>query len=157
MSEQGTSDVRIRPACSGDIPLLCDLLAELFTIESDFMPSREKQRRGLELLLDHSASGLSIVQVALQGQKIVGMCSVQVIISTAEGGTAGIMEDLVVHREHRGRGIGGLLVESAMAWCSAKGITRLQLLADKDNAPALLFYFSRGWARTGLICLRKRL
>ena len=86
---------------------------------------------------------------------VVGMCSVQTHISTAEGGPAGIVEDVVVHRDHRGRGIGGSLLGSAMAWCTKQGITRLTLLADRDNAPALQFYFSRGWTGTGLICLRK--
>lgn len=147
--------ILIRPARANDIPALCDLLADLFTIESGFAPSREKQGRGLRLLLENTGS--SIVLVAAQEEKVLGMCSVQTVISTAEGGPAGIVEDVVVHREHRGQGIGGSLLGSALAWCTHKGITRMQLLADKDNAPALRFYFLRGWTGTGLICLRRRL
>ncbi|MBI4984298.1 MAG: GNAT family N-acetyltransferase, partial [Rhodocyclales bacterium] len=36
-------DVSIDFAAAGDLPALCDLLAELFTLESDFKPEREKQ------------------------------------------------------------------------------------------------------------------
>jgi ribosomal protein S18 acetylase RimI-like enzyme len=34
------------------------------------------------------------------------------------------------------------------------GLSRLQLLADMDNAPALDFYTRRGWRRTSLLALR---
>lgn len=148
------TDIVIRPARVEDIPEMCELLADLFSLESDFAPDREKQAKGLRLLLEES-SGSSVVLVAAHEGKALGMCSVQVVISTAEGGPAGIVEDVFVHREHRGQGIGGSLLGSAMAWCTKQGITRLTLLADRDNAPALQFYFSRGWTGTGLICLRK--
>lgn len=42
-------------------------------------------------------------------------------------------------------------------WAAAAGATRLQLLADKDNGPALEFYQKQGWQFTRLICLRKLL
>lgn len=152
----GDEKMNIRPALPGDIRQLCDLLADLFSLESDFAPFREKQEKGLKLLLEES-TGSSVVLVAERAALVLGMCSVQTVISTAEGGPAGIVEDVVVRREHRGRGIGGSLLGAAMAWCTKQGITRMQLLADRDNAPALQFYFSRGWTGTGLICLRKRI
>lgn len=37
-----------------------------------------------------------------------------------------------------------------------KGLSRLQLLADRDNAEALDFYTDRDWKRTRLICLRRQ-
>jgi GNAT superfamily N-acetyltransferase len=148
--------VVIRSACFQDIPSLCDLLTDLFTLESDFAPSREKQENGLRQLLQQSPRS-SVVLVAELERRVLGMCSVQTIISTAEGGPAGIVEDVVVHRECRGQGIGGSLLAAAMAWCTRQGITRMQLLADKANTPAVEFYFSRGWTGTGLICLRKHL
>jgi len=40
-------------------------------------------------------------------------------------------------------------------WAKARGIRRMQLLADKTNKPALRFYRQRGWNRTNLICLRQ--
>jgi GNAT superfamily N-acetyltransferase len=151
---RSAGEIHIRPALAEDIRQLCDLLADLFSLESDFAPCREKQEKGLRLLLDNNGAS-SIVLVAEQEGQVLGMCSVQKIISTAEGGPAGIVEDVVVHREHRGQGIGGSLLGAAMAWCTKQGISRMQLLADRHNAPALQFYFSREWTVTGLICLRK--
>jgi hypothetical protein len=38
-----------------------------------------------------------------------------------------------------------------------QGMTRLQLLADKSNSPALAFYTRQGWQSTQLFALRKGL
>jgi len=149
-------DILIRPARPEDIPRLCDLLADLFTLESDFAPDREKQARGLDALIaDPSAS--SIVLVAVIEKKVVGMASVQTLISTAEGGRVGLVEDLIVDRGFRGRGIGSLLLEQLAAWGREHGLKRFQLLADSDNRLALDFYKNRRWNITSLICLRKML
>ncbi len=39
-------------ATAADLETMADLLAELFTLESDFQPEREKQLRGLRLILE---------------------------------------------------------------------------------------------------------
>ena len=49
------------------------------------------------------------IKVAEIDGAVRGMCTVQLVISTAEGGLAGLVEDLVVDRTYRGQGIGGLL------------------------------------------------
>jgi GNAT superfamily N-acetyltransferase len=149
-------DFSVRPARTDDIPQMCDLLAELFSIESDFSPDREKQVRGLRLLLNE-ISGPSFVLVAENNSDIVGMCSVQVLISTAEGGPAGLLEDLIVRKDHRGKGIGPRLLSEIFKWCVTKNISRIQLLRDTANISALNFYAGNGWENTGLTCMRKLL
>ncbi len=149
-------DIAIRPARRGDIPLMCDLLSELFTIESDFSPDRTKQARGLNLLLS-GVFGLSVVLVAENGGRVVGMCSVQVLVSTAEGGSVGLIEDLIVQKELRGNGIGARLLSGILEWSRDNNISRLQLLRDADNTKALSFYAANGWRDTKLACMRKLL
>jgi GNAT superfamily N-acetyltransferase len=148
--------VVIRPAALTDIPQMCDLLSELFSIESDFSPGGHKQALGLALLIN-DASGASAVFVAEDGGKIAGMCSVQIVISTAEGGPVGIVEDLIVRRCYRGKGTGAELLARIGKWSQSKKITRLQLLRDADNAAALKFYACNGWSATKLLCMRKYL
>jgi GNAT superfamily N-acetyltransferase len=148
--------VMIRRAGTADISQMCGLLAELFSIESDFSPDRQKQARGLELLLD-DPSGLSIVFVAEGDGEIVGMCSVQTLVSTAEGGPVGLLEDVIVRKEHRGKGVGKRLLSEVVRWCSGKNISRLQLLRDGDNIDALKFYNADDWSDTNLVCMRKML
>lgn len=147
-------NLSIRRAGSDDIPGMCDLLCELFSIESDFSPDREKQSRGLELLLNDT-SGSSLVLVAEGRHEIIGMCSVQMLISTSEGGPVGLLEDLIVREDHRGNGIGTRLLSEIVKWCMTKNISRLQLLREVDNLMAMTFYAGNGWSSTKLVCMRK--
>ncbi len=143
----------IRLARKSDIPFLCDLLDDLFRIEADFAPDLERQVRGLDLLLGHE-TGESAVFVAEQEGKIIGMASVQVLVSTAEGGLVGMVEDVIVGRQFRRVGVGSRLLERIIAWSRTRGLRRLQLLADCTNTSAIGFYVSRGWRTTKLQCLR---
>jgi GNAT superfamily N-acetyltransferase len=149
-------EILIRRAIPADIPQMCDLLSELFSLESDFSPDGLKQARGLTLLISDT-SGASAVFVAEDAGEVVGMCSAQALISTAEGGPVGLVEDLIVRGEHRGKGIGTAILAEIAVWCCAKRITRVQLLRDADNIDALRFYSGNGWCDTRLLCMRKYL
>jgi GNAT superfamily N-acetyltransferase len=135
---------------------MCELLAELFAIESDFAPDREKQVHGLSTLIAHPP-GKVLVLVAVIDGLVVGMATVQTLISTAEGGRVGLVEDVIVDQKFRSLGIGTRLFEEIVAWSRSAGLKRLQLLADRDNQTALDFYSLRGLDLTRLICLRKML
>ncbi|QJD29025.1 GNAT family N-acetyltransferase [Methylococcus geothermalis] len=147
-------DIMIRPAETRDIEAMAELLGALFSIEADFAFDRDRQRQGLALLI---GSGADRVLVAESDGRVVGMCSVQTLISTAEGGRVGLVEDMVVAPEVRGKGIGRRLLGEIERWAADAGLTRLQLLADRTNEPALTFYDRLGWERTALVGLRKML
>ena len=146
--------VIIRPARQGDIDSLTGLLKILFSIEEDFIFDETRQRRGLQMMLDNYRA---CVLVAEADGQVIGMCSGQLTVSTAEGGPALLVEDVVVLPDWHGRGIGRRLMESLGKWAGENGVSRLQLLADRNNGPALDFYTKLGWQTTELICLRKRL
>lgn len=144
----------IRPATSDDIKVMTTLLKELFEIESDIHFKPVRQRAGLRRLIkDPNAA----VLVAERDSLVVGMCTVQMVISTAEGGRSGWVEDLVVHSKFRGQGIGRELLAAAETWAEDHKVSRLQLLADSRNKPALDFYHFQGWDSTSLVCRRKLL
>lgn len=97
----------IRHALPDDIPAMASLLEQLFAIEADFVADGQVQINGLSLLLRTSA----LLLVADEDGSVVGMISIQPLISTAEGGAVGLLEDLVVHEECRGG-------ESAPCYCT---------------------------------------
>lgn len=144
--------ITIRTAESPDVAQLAELLKELFAVEADFVFDRDTQVRGLKQLLD---SGKDCIFVAESDKRVVGMCSLQTLISTAEGGPVDLLEDLIVTAEFRHRGVGEKLLAAAADWAGRQGLKRLQLLADKNNGPALKFYEKQSWQSTQLICLRK--
>jgi len=152
-----TQPVRIDRGCNEDIPALIELLAALFAIESDFSPDPSRQRRGLELLMAQPQDLAVLLVARSQGGLVVGMASAQLVISTAQGAASAWIEDVVVQQSLRGRGIGRLLLQEALAWAQRHGATRAQLLADRANAPALDFYRHVGWQPTQLLAWRRLL
>jgi GNAT superfamily N-acetyltransferase len=147
-------EIIVRPARPEDIPRMCDLLADLFSVEADFDVDVVRQKKGLGMFVADS-SGNTFVCVAVADNSIVGMAAVQTLVSTAEGGRVGLVEDVIVDKRFRCRNAGTLLIERIIAWSREQGLMRLQLLADRENHQALNFYASRGWTTTKLICLRK--
>jgi ribosomal protein S18 acetylase RimI-like enzyme len=145
--------VNTRLATRADLEPMVGLLQELFAIERDFACDPDKQRQGLEMLLQQPQT-CRVIVVELDGH-VVGMCSLHIHVSTAEGAWVGIIEDVVVTRHCRGRGLGRHLLAAAERTAAYLGLPRLQLLADQNNGAALTFYRQAGWTRTNLIGLRK--
>ncbi len=111
----------IEPATADDIPALADLLALLFSQEADFRPDRQKQIRGLRMILDTPAVGQ--IFVVRSNAHVVGMVSLLFTISTAEGSPACWLEDMVVRPDFRAMDRGKLLLTHSL--CKAQGITRI--------------------------------
>ncbi|MFY9260068.1 MAG: GNAT family N-acetyltransferase [Gallionella sp.] len=145
--------VNIHFATADDLPLLADLLDELFTLESDFQPNREQQLRGLRLILNNPTMGRLFV-LRVNG-KVAGMANALITLSTAEGARVLLLEDVIVGREHRGNGLGQRLVEHLLSWAHQQGMTRVTLLADNDNHAAWDFYHKLGFAPSNMRVLRK--
>lgn len=146
-------DTVIDFATPADLEALADLLAELFTLESDFRPERDKQLRGLRLILDSPQIG-RLFALRVDG-KVAGMANALITVSTAEGRPVVLLEDVIVGAAWRGRGFGRRLVEHVLAWAADNGMARVTLLADRDNAPALAFYESLGFCASAMRVLRR--
>lgn len=143
-------EVTIAKGEIGDLNEMTSLLAELFTIEDDFVIDAGKQSKGLRLLLENSAS---VVLVARYQKRVVGMVTMQRVISTVMGEYVGLIEDLIVSAPYRGHGIGTQLLHAILTLSKEKGLNRLALAADNRNVSAIAFYQKYGFAtsRMGLL------
>jgi len=143
-------------AGAADLPALVALLGELFSLERDFVPDPVKQERGLRLILDNPAIGrIFVVRVAGQA---VGMASLLFTVSTAAGGVAAMLEDVIVAAPYRRLKVGRRLLRHVRRWAEAQGVVRISLLADRDNHPALRFYESEGFVHSEtMVVYRRRL
>jgi ribosomal protein S18 acetylase RimI-like enzyme len=153
---QQVADSTVRPARITDLPVLVDLLCQLFSIETDFEVRPARHARGLRLLLGAVRRGRAYVAVAETRGEVVGMATVQIVVSTAEGARSGWIEDVVVREDLRGAGIGTALMADIAEWARASGLARLQLLTDRRNRLALAFYDRLAFQATHMICLRTR-
>lgn len=135
----------VRKAQLDDLRVMARLIGELFAIESDFGIDFDKQYAGLKLLFKERNAD---ILVAKYRNTAIGMVTVQRVISSAEGGYAGLIEDVIVREEYRGMGVGSRLIERVVSLAKERGYLRLQLAADERNTGALEFYGRHGFRRT---------
>ena len=147
------SDTRIEPATTEDLPALADLLYELFSKESDFRPDQVKQLRGLRLILEQPHRGRIFV---LRGEtdKIIGMVNMLFTISTAEGGSVIILEDLIVSQDHRGMGYGAQLINYVLDFAKQKDFLRITLLTDRLDEATKHFFHQHGFQVSEMVPMR---
>ncbi|MEI8019255.1 MAG: GNAT family N-acetyltransferase [Schlesneria sp.] len=142
----------ITPATLSDVPQLVELLNLLFTQEADFTSDREKQERGLRLIIESTHVG--VVLAARDGDQVIGMVSLLFTVSTAEGGPVCWLEDMVVRPDRRGGGLGSRLLQIAIEYARSHGFARITLLTDQLNAGAIRFYGRHGFIESEMTALR---
>jgi GNAT superfamily N-acetyltransferase len=145
-------NLRVEDALASDIEAIADLLHALFTQEAEFTPDRDRQLRALRMFMADPSDGHLFV--ARENGAIIGMASLQFEISTALGGRAAWVEDVIVNSAHRGRGVGKRLFEHLIAFAHSEGLLRLSLLTDHDNHTAQGFYARFGFARSPMLPMR---
>jgi len=144
--------LRIEPATIDDLPALTSLVMELFTVSGDFVPDQSVQQRGLQLVLEQPNRGR--IFVLRNDDHLVGMVNVLFTISTAVGGFVIMMEDLVIHPDHREQGFGGLLLDHVVEFARRKDFKRITLLTDKISAESQNFFRKHGFDYSNMIPMR---
>ena len=148
-------ELALGAATKKDLPRLVELLGVLFAQEADFVPDAGKQERALEAILGDAKIGR--IYVARESGRVVGMVSTLYTVSTAEGGKAAWLEDMVVDSACRGRGIGAELLAHAVVGAREAGCVRITLLSDEDNAQAHAVYAAEGFQFSGMRPMRLKL
>ena len=147
-------EVRIEPATLDDLPQLAELLFALFTQEPEFRPDREAQTRGLRLILEQPARGRVFVARDPASNFLVGMINLLFTISTAEGGFVIVLEDLVIHADHRGQGHGSRLLRHAIGFAKEKQFLRITLLTHRGEGRLVDFYRKHGFFESEMVTMR---
>ncbi len=142
----------IEQATLEDLPQMVELLYDLFSQEGDFVPDRAKQERGLRLILEQPSRGR--IFVYRWNDRLLGMVNLLFTISTAEGGFVVLLEDVIVHHEYRGRGVGTQLLQHAIEYAKKKDILRITLLTDRLNEEGQEFFSRLGFFKSQMIPLR---
>jgi GNAT superfamily N-acetyltransferase len=90
------------------------------------------------------------VLVAVEGGEVIGYAyaAVEGPDYLALRGPAGILHDLVVDPAHRGRGVGRLLLDAALAFLRERGAPRAVLWTAEGNASAQRIFAAGGFRRT---------
>ena len=136
-----------------ELPQLVNLLGLLFSQEEEFAANADKQEAGLRLIMENSSIGT--ILVLRQDEGVVGMVNLLYTVSTFLGSKVAILEDMIIHPDHRGHGAGSLLLSAAVHHAKQQDCQRITLLTDSANQPAIGFYNKHGFTRSPMIPLRK--
>lgn len=146
--------VEIRPLRREDLDVLADLLTQL--LEQAHGETAFAREHLEKLLLDmESKPDCYLNLVAVSSFRVVGFLSLLFYRSFFHRvGTAQINE-LIVDRARRGKGIGTRLVEAALAEARRRGMDEIELSTENDNTRAIEFYRSRGFDEEYLLLGRE--
>jgi GNAT superfamily N-acetyltransferase len=79
----------------------------------------------------------------------VATCTLVVIPNLTRGGASyALIENVVTHADHRGRGCGKAVLQAAVSAAWALGSYKLMLLSGSKNPATLDFYESAGFERS---------
>lgn len=143
----------VEPATIEDLPALTELVMDLFSRSDDFTPDRTLQERGLQLILEQPNRGR--IFVVRNKDRIFGMVNLLFTISTARGGFVILMEDVVIHPDHRGQGYGAMLVDHVVDFAKHKNFKRITLLTDRMSAESQEFFKKHGFEHSHMIPMRR--
>lgn len=138
-----------------DIPHLGELLSFLFEQENQFEVDIEAHMRGLNKIIESKTEGE--ILVAKIDQKVVGMANLLYSISTALGEKVAHLDDLIVHPDHRSKGIGSELLQAADIKAQENGCARMTLYTDPDNQHARALYEKNEFSGSTMILYTKML
>jgi RimJ/RimL family protein N-acetyltransferase len=114
-------------------------------------PTDEDEVAWFSSLYRRSVSGESIVAVAERDGTVVGSCTVRTVGPTTTSETAHVGElGILVHRDHRARGIGRALLRHALDQCRTK-FELVRLTVFSVNVRARRLYEEFGFAFVGTL------
>ena len=144
---------RVEPATIEDLPALTELVMNLLDASGDFSADRAVQERGLQLILEQPNRGR--IFVVRNDDQIFGMVNLLFTISTARGGFVILMEDVVIHPDHRGQGYGTMLVDYVVEFAKKKQFKRITLLTDRISNVSQQFFERHGFTHSAMIPMRR--
>lgn len=101
-------------------------------------------RRNLETLDQRDMLPL----VAMDGDEVIGMCGISAMLTVHRPAPVGRISVLIVAEEHRGQGVGAMLVAEAERRLAQKGCKILEVTSNDRRTRAHQFYEKLGYERT---------
>lgn len=128
----------VRKATVADAPRMVALVKELVSDMGEASPVTGDY---VSTYLEFPGSAALLAD---EGGEIVGLLSYSVRPGLFHAGDSALIEELIVTRASRGKGVGGMLVDALLALLDQEGCAEVSVTTMPDNAGALRFYRSHG-------------
>lgn len=122
-------------------------IATLFNHYRMFYRQESNVEGTAEFLCERIEKGESVIFVALQDGEYVGFTQLYPSFSSISMKRLWILNDLFVHENSRGTGVGKSLLEAAKQFASKNGAKGLKLQTEVDNITAQRLYAENGYMR----------
>src|SRR3954452_17139582 len=132
-------EVAVRRAAVADAPAIAELVEQAYSIYLARMPFRPRPMDADYDEVVHTTD----TWVALAGDRIVGA-----LVCVLEPDHL-LVENLAVHPDAHGRGLGGRLLVMAEEYAVAQGRSEVRLYTNEVMVENLRFYARRGYRETG--------
>jgi GNAT superfamily N-acetyltransferase len=138
------SDISIRIATREDVGPLLNLLPQITSRPQSFPGKTLGLEDSIRIFDEMSACGNVHVLVGELGDELIAALTIAIIPNfTYEGRPWSIIENVVVPRERRGRGVGKKLMAFALGLAQERGCYKVQLLSGLNDGQ-IGFYRSAG-------------
>jgi len=144
-SEESNVNLEIRAATEADLPSILALYVE---VEDDGRVLSIEEARSIfarvKTYPDYK------VYVAVSGGSVIGTFELLIMDNLAHmGAPSGVLEDVVVHKDWRGKGVGKQMMQFARGRCRERGCYKLALSSNLKREAAHRFYDALGFQRHG--------
>ena len=129
----------VRAAKAADVPALVELITSL---------GANVEEKGVRKRLAALAKSAAPPLVATLGKAVVGVAGLHVMPTLHREKPVGRINVLVIAKDHRGAGLGRLLVETAEARLRAAGCELIEITSNDSLTKAHDFYRHLGYQRT---------
>jgi ribosomal protein S18 acetylase RimI-like enzyme len=143
----GVSQIKIRPALSGDVAAIVAMLADdalgrgRERVEDPLPPSYLQAFEKVE-----RDPNIQLVVAEGEGSEVIGCLQLCILPGlSSQGASRGLIEDVRVAVHCRSRGIGEQLVQWAVAEAREKGCKLVELLTHNTRVDAQRFYKRLGF------------
>jgi ribosomal protein S18 acetylase RimI-like enzyme len=131
--------ISIREAKPGDEIFIVQLMQELAETSGDSSPITHAY------ITDYLASPISQVLLAEENGRVIGLLSYSVRPDLYHAANSCLIEELVVLKSERGRGVGSALMSELLQRLACLGCAEVSVAAMADNEGAIRFYKSHGF------------
>jgi len=143
------SSICIRKAKESDLPLIKKLITDLIDVLNDRKGvSINTALKNVKDLLNDNNSHILVAEV---NGDVIGFINFTIRRTILHSAPSGLIDELVIAKTHRGKGIGRLLLQAAIKKCKGLGCCEVEVSTEFSNTNARKFYKEVGFEEKGVI------